>query len=81
MELAVIGPSSMGLLYGGKLSAVTDTILVGNNLANLNEINTHGVTILRREEAVTCPVKAVPNGAQREPADVILLFTKAYLTQ
>ena len=81
MKLAVIGPGSMGLLYGGKLSAVTDTILVGNNLANLKELNTHGVTILRGEQAVTCPVKAVQNGALHEPADVILLFTKAYLTQ
>ena len=45
MKIAVIGPGSMGLLYGAKLSRYEEVTLFGNNEANIREINNNGVTI------------------------------------
>ena len=76
MNIAVIGSGSMGLLFGGKLSAAANTILVGNNLSNLKAINENGVTIIREDIPATYDVKAKRNGEETEPMDLIILFTR-----
>ena len=78
MKITVIGPGAMGLLFGGKLAACADVSLIGSNAANLKEINEKGVTIKRDGSSVTRRVPAYKGGSHREPADVVLLFTKAY---
>ena len=78
MKITVIGPGAMGLLFGGKLAACADVSLIGSNAANLKEINEKGVTIRRDGSSVTRMVPAYKGGSLREPADVVLLFTKAY---
>lgn len=42
MKIAVIGPGSMGLLYATKLSTAADVVLIGNNKANIDQINLNG---------------------------------------
>ena len=78
MKITVIGPGAMGLLFGGKLAACAEVTLVGNNPANLAQINENGVTIKRNGESVTRKIPACPGGSLQEPADVVMLFTKAY---
>ena len=78
MKITVIGPGAMGLLFGGKLAACADVSLIGSNAANLKEINEKGVTIKRDGSSVTRMVPAYKGGSRREPADVVLFFTKAY---
>ncbi|MBQ8053757.1 MAG: 2-dehydropantoate 2-reductase [Lachnospiraceae bacterium] len=78
MKITVIGPGAMGLLFGGKLAACADVSLIGSNTKNLEEINAKGVTIKRGDSAVTRKVPAYRGGSCSEPADVVMLFTKAY---
>lgn len=78
MKITVIGPGAMGLLFGGKLAACADVSLIGSNAANIKEINEKGVTIKRDGSSVTRMVPAYKGGSCKEPADVVLLFTKAY---
>ncbi len=78
MKVAVIGPGSMGLLFGGKLAACADVLLIGNNKKNLAQINADGVTIKRGDSSVTRKVPAYTGGSYKETVDVVMLFTKAY---
>ena len=78
MKITVIGPGAMGLLFGGKLAACAEVSLIGSNPENLKEINKSGVTIKRGDSSVTRKIPAYPGGSCKEPADVVLLFTKAY---
>lgn len=78
MKITVIGPGAMGLLFGGKLAACAEVTLVGNNPKNLKEINDKGVTIKRGDSSVTRMIPACPGGSLTQPADVVMLFTKAY---
>ncbi|MBR4455862.1 MAG: ketopantoate reductase family protein [Solobacterium sp.] len=81
MKIAVIGPGAMGMLYGGKLSAAADAVLVGNNAARISEIREYGVAIHREGTELVYHPDAVLNGEEKEPADLVILFTKAYLTE
>ncbi len=81
MKIAVIGPGAMGLLYGSKLSTSAEVCLIGNNEDHINEINEHGVTIKRGEEIRNYKVRAAISGAIQEPVDLVILFTKAYVTK
>ena len=78
MKITIIGPGAMGLLFGGKLAACADVTLIGNNPVNLGEINEKGVTIKRGDSSVTRMIPAYQSGSLKEPADVVMLFTKAY---
>ena len=81
MKIAVIGPGAMGLLYGGKLSAVADVTLIGNNEAHIDEIKKNGVTVERNGVSEHFSPEAVMSGKMQGYADLVILFTKAYLTQ
>ena len=80
MKIAVIGPGAMGMLFGGKLSAAADVVLVGNNPANIEAIRTEGVEI-ERDGLTTYHPDAALNGTVQEVKDLVILFTKAYLTE
>lgn len=81
MKIAVIGPGAMGLLYGAKLSRCAEVVLVGNNPEHIREINESGVTIKRNGEETLYRVPAVLSGEVTDPVDMVILFTKAYLTR
>ncbi len=81
MRVAVIGPGAMGILYGAKLARCADVVLVGNNEQHIKEINLHGITIKRDDETEHINVKAALNGQCDGPVDVVIMFTKAYLTE
>ena len=68
----------MGLLFGGKLAAAADVSLIGRNAANIKELNENGVTVKRGGSSVTRKVSAYLSGSCNEPADLVILFTKAY---
>ena len=81
MKTAVIGPGSMGLLFGGKLSLNTEVILIGSNAERVRAINNDHITIKRDGQAQTYKVPAFTNSTADGPADLIILFTKAYITR
>ena len=81
MKTAVIGPGSMGLLFGGKLSLNTEVILIGSNAERVRAINNDHITIKRDGQAQTYSVRAFTGGTAEGPVDLIILFTKAYITR
>jgi len=91
MKVAVIGPGAMGLLYGAKLSQVADVVLIGNNQEHIRQINENAVVIKSAKSGTSdgeqgssqdsFSVKAALSGEVREAVDLVILFTKAYLTQ
>ena len=78
MKITVIGPGAMGLLFAGKLAACADVSLIGNNPVNIKEINEKGVTIRRQGSSLTRRIPAYLAGCCKEPADLVILLTKAY---
>ncbi|MCR5230836.1 MAG: ketopantoate reductase family protein [Solobacterium sp.] len=80
MKIAVLGPGSMGLLYGSKLSGQADVFLVGNNEEHIRLINKNGITVKRGKEMSHYNIRAVVSAADEEPVDLIMLCTKAYVT-
>lgn len=80
MKIAVIGPGAMGLLYGAKLSRCAQVVLVGNNEAHVRQINENGIVLKRDGAESVYHVPAVLSGQAQETADLVILFTKAYLT-
>ncbi|MBR1737854.1 MAG: ketopantoate reductase family protein [Firmicutes bacterium] len=81
MKTAVIGPGAMGLLYGAKLSQVAEIVLIGNNEKHTEQINENGITIKRDNNSCHYPVKAFLGGSYKEKVNLIIMFTKAYLTE
>ena len=81
MKIAVIGPGAMGLLYGAKLSKCAEVVLIGNNAQHIKEINDNGITLKRDGNETVFRVPAVLSGQIEEPTDMVILFTKAYLTE
>ena len=81
MKIAVIGPGAMGLLYGAKLSQCAEVVLVGNNTEHIKEINDNGITLIRDAKEAVYHVPTVLSGQTDESADMVILFTKAYLIE
>lgn len=81
MKIAVIGPGAMGLLYGAKLSQCAEVVLVGNNAKHIKEINDNGITLIRDAKEAVYHVPTVLSGQTDESADMVILFTKAYLIE
>ena len=81
MKIAVIGPGSMGLLYATKLSTVADVMLLGNNKTNIDLINQNGITVKRGDSSTHYNVPAHLNGTYTEAVDLVIMFTKAYITR
>ncbi len=81
MKIAVIGPGSMGLLYGARLSGRAEVTLVGKRPEAIREIREHGVVIEREGHKEVFRVPAAVNGCLEGPQDLVILFTKAYQTR
>jgi 2-dehydropantoate 2-reductase len=81
MKTVIIGPGSMGLLYGAKLSKAADAALIGNNAENIRLINQNGVTVKRGDTSAHYDIPAYFSGEYRDKADLIILFTKGYITK
>ena len=80
MKAAVIGPGSMGLLYGSRLFACADVCLAGRSREHVDEMNEKGITLKRGDAQRVYKVRAVLPGEEKEAKDLIILFTKAYIT-
>ncbi len=80
-KIAVIGPGAMGLLFAGRLSAHADVTLLGNNPERISELQLNGLVIREGETVLECRPRVMLNGACTEPMNLVLLFTKAYLTE
>ena len=80
-RIAVIGPGAMGLLFAGRLSEHADVTLLGNNPERISELQLNGIQIHEGETLLECRPSAVLNGTCTEKMDLVLLFTKAYLTE
>lgn len=65
MNISIIGPGAMGLLFGGKLAATANVSLIGRNAENMKEINENGVTIKRGDSSVTRMIPAYLPGSCR----------------
>lgn len=81
MKIAVIGPGSMGLLYGAKLSKCADVTLFGNNEKHITEIEENGVIITREGKESHYRISSCLNGQASGTYDLVIMFTKAYLTE
>ena len=71
----------MGLLYATKLSTAADVVLIGNNKANIDQINQNGITVKRGDSSTHYNVPAHLNGTYTEAVDLVIMFTKAYITR
>ena len=80
-KIAVIGPGAMGLLFAGRLSAHADVTLLGNSPERISELQLNGIRIQEGETLLECRPAVMLNGACTELMDLVLLFTKAYLTE
>ena len=80
MKAAVIGPGSMGLLYGSRLSACADVCLVGRSRDHVDEMNEKGITVRRGEEERLYRVRAVLPGEEKEAQDLII-FSRKLISQ
>ena len=81
MNIAVIGPGAMGLLFATKLSNCANVVLIGNNKEHIDQINEQGITVKCGDDAKHYNIPAFMNGAYSEKADLVIMFTKAYLTE
>jgi ketopantoate reductase len=80
MKAAVIGPGSMGLLYGSRLSASADVCLMGRSRDHVDEMNEKGITVRRGEEEHLYRVRAVLPGEEKEAQDLII-FSRKLISQ
>lgn len=78
MNIAVIGPGAMGLLFGGYLSRKHQVTLVGTRPEVMRGIEESGVTIREADgtQAVYHP-RATADPAALSPADLVILFVKS----
>lgn len=81
MKIAVLGPGAMGMLFASQLSVKNEVILVGNNQKNLDAINRDGIAVTLDGETKVYPVKAYANGSVGHTVDLVIVLTKAYLTE
>ena len=81
MNIALIGPGAMGLLFGGYLSKHHDVTLIGSNPENMRYIEEHGVAILATDGTEeTFRPHATADASHLGPADLVLLFVKSGIT-
>lgn len=66
MKIAVLGPGSMGLLYGSRLSVCADVCLVGHSREHVDDINRNGITVKRGDRADIYKVRAVLPGEKKK---------------
>lgn len=82
MNIALIGPGAMGLLFGGYLSKMHEVMLIGTRAAVMKEIEEKGLTIQETDgsSAVYRP-HATADSTGMPPADLVILLVKAGASQ
>lgn len=81
MKIAIIGPGSMGLLYGAYLSKNNDVTMIGRSKEAMDTLNTYGITMTEKDGNVcTFPVNATSDTANLKPFELVIMFVKAYAT-
>lgn len=82
MKIAIIGPGSMGLLYGGYLSKENDVFLFGRNHENMDEITKMGITINENDGSATnYKVVATTKASEIGVVDLVIVFVKTYTSE
>ncbi len=78
MNIAIIGPGAMGLLFGAYLSKEHEVTLCGRSEENMERIRKEGVLVTEKDgsEMVYRPDAGTDAGGMK-PADLVVLFTKA----
>jgi len=78
MNIAVIGPGAMGLLFGSYLSKRNNVTLIGHNEEKMNNIVQNGVCVQEPggEEKIYYP-KAAADSSKIMPVDLVILFVKS----
>lgn len=80
MKIAIIGAGAMGCLYGAYLSANNEVILIDSYEAQVNAINTNGLTVLKNDTELTYKIKAVISGKDIGTVDLVIVFVKSIYT-
>ena len=65
MQIIVLGAGAIGSLYGAKLAATNDVILIGRP-DHVAAINSHGLRIEGLESDRSCPRRCSCHGDKRE---------------
>ncbi len=78
MNIAVIGPGAMGLLFGSYLSKRNNVTLIGHNKEKMKNIEKNGVCVCEAngEECTYYPLALADSSAMPE-SDLIMLFVKS----
>ncbi len=79
MKIAIIGPGSMGLLYGAYLSKSNEVFLFGKNSDNMNKVAQFGITVNEKDgSTANYKVFATANPNEIGVVDLAIVFVKAY---
>lgn len=79
LKIAIIGPGSMGLLYGAYLSKNNDVTMIGHNEDTMKSLNECGITMFEKDGSqYSYPIKAVSDTSSLEPFELVIMFVKAY---
>ncbi|MEW6274616.1 MAG: 2-dehydropantoate 2-reductase [Bacillota bacterium] len=82
MKIAVLGAGAMGSLYGALLTGAGEEVwLVDVWAEHVAVINREGLSLLFGEEERVFGVPATTDPAAAGPADLVLVFVKAYATE
>jgi 2-dehydropantoate 2-reductase len=81
MKIAIIGAGAMGSLYGGYLSRTEEEVyLVDIWKEQVDEINSHGLSIQEKEGEILLHPKAFMNPEEIGTVDLAIVFVKSFLT-
>ncbi|WP_305095467.1 ketopantoate reductase family protein [Croceibacterium aestuarii] len=81
MRVAVLGAGAMGCLYGAALHrGGADIVLVDVNAEHIAAINARGLELERRSGTERLPIPAVRPEELEGPLDLVLVFTKTFMT-
>lgn len=81
MKVAVVGAGAMGCLYGAAFHrGGAEVVLVDVNDAHIAAINGRGLELDTRAGVELLPLRALRPEEQRDPVDLVVLFTKTFHT-
>jgi 2-dehydropantoate 2-reductase len=81
MRIAVVGAGAMGSLFGGKLSAVAEVMLLDPWAEHVATMRQDGLSIVELDGSeTTVPVTATTDPAAVPTVDMVIIFVKAHAT-
>jgi 2-dehydropantoate 2-reductase len=82
LRVAVIGAGAMGSLFGARLAARQDVVLLDRWEDHVEAINAHGLTLVHPDgESETVAVPATTDVADIPDADLAIIFVKSHETE